>query len=377
LPSPHKSSAAAHSVLKVSSAGGAYSVSIGAGLLSSAGSHALIHDRPCFLITSPNILGLHGKALLNSFPRSRRPVVLLVPPGERHKNLSTIERLGNELAESGAHRDAMLLALGGGVVTDITGFLAAVYQRGVDYISLPTTLLAQVDAAIGGKTGVNLTAGKNLIGAIYPPRAVLADTNTLATLSPREFRAGLFECIKCALIRDTALLSLLTRERDAILAPASQGDPRLLQRVILASVRVKARIVARDEHESGERMLLNFGHTFAHALESVLNYRTLLHGEAVAYGMLAALHLSAVTGHLPTDVAADASSLILSYGPLPRFNFNPDEIVAAIARDKKHTATSQRFILLSGLGHAEVFSGVPYLNVRAAVRAMLAAGIKL
>ncbi len=272
----------------------------------------------------------------------------------------------------GARRDAVLLALGGGVITDLTGFLAAIYQRGVDYVSLPTTLLAQVDASIGGKTGVNLPEGKNLLGSIYPPRAVIADTNTLTTLSPREFRSGLFECIKCALIRDPALLSLLSRQ----FGPLSHRDPRLLQRVILASVRIKAAIVVRDEHESGERMLLNFGHTFAHALESALNYRTLLHGEAVAYGMLAALHLSAISGMLPSDQAAEAGALILAYGPLPRFKLSTDEIIGAMSRDKKHTSNSQRFILLSSLGHAHVVSGLPPANIRAAVRAMLAAGIK-
>jgi 3-dehydroquinate synthase len=372
LPSDSQRARPTSSLIKVQSASGPYTVSVGAGLLSRAGTHPLLRDRPCFLVTSPQILGLHGEVLLKSFPRAQRPIVLLVPPGERYKTLATIERLAAELARAGAHRDAMLIALGGGVITDLTGFLAAIYQRGVDYISLPTTLLAQVDAAIGGKTGVNLPEGKNLLGSIHPPRAVLADTTTLATLSPREFRAGLAECIKCALIRDPALLSLLARN----LGPISHRDPRLLQRVILASIRVKATIVARDEHESGERMLLNFGHTFAHALESALNYRTLLHGEAVAYGMLAALHLSATCGLLSTDQAAEASSLILAYGRLPGFILSPDEIIAAMSRDKKHTASSQRFILLSSLGHAHVISGLPPSRIRAAVRAMLATGMK-
>jgi 3-dehydroquinate synthase len=376
LPADSHRARPASSLIKVQSASGPYSVSVGAGLLSRAGTHPLLRDRPCFLVTSPHILGLHGEALLKSFPRAQRPVVLLVPPGERYKSLATIERLATELARAGAHRDAMLIPLGGGVITDLTGFLAAIYQRGVDYISLPTTLLAQVDAAIGGKTGVNLSEGKNLLGSIHPPRAVLADTTTLATLSPREFRAGLFECIKCALIRDPALLSLLTRHRESILAPASHRDPKLLERVILASIRVKASIVARDEHESGERMLLNFGHTFAHALESALNYRTLLHGEAVAYGMLAALHLSAICGLLSADQAAEAGSFILSCGPLPRFKLSPEEVIAAMSRDKKHTASSQRFILLSSLGHAHVISGLPPSRIRAAVRAMLATGMK-
>jgi 3-dehydroquinate synthase len=354
-------------VLRIRSSQGVYPVTLGANLLSSIGKHRLMASRPCFLITTPRVFGLHGEALLRSFPRSKRPVVLLVPEGEQHKRLRIIERLASELVELGAHRDALLLALGGGVIGDMTGFLAAIYQRGVDCIQLPTTLLAQVDASIGGKTGVNLPEGKNLVGSFHPPIAVFADTTTLATLSDREFRAGLFECIKSGIIRDPALFRLLESQREKILA----RDPKVLERVVSATVRVKAKIVERDEHESGERMLLNFGHTIGHALESALHYKTLLHGEAVAWGMLAALNLSVLTKHLSQADAGRASSVIRAYGPLPKFSLAADEVLAAAGRDKKHSAAASRYILATKIGDAKVVSNMPQSEVRQAIRTLL------
>jgi 3-dehydroquinate synthase len=354
-------------VLRIRSSQGVYPVTLGAGLLSKVGRHPLVADRASFLITTPRVFGLYGETVLRSFPRRNQPVVLLVPEGEQHKRLRTVERLASELAELGAHRDALLLALGGGVLGDMTGFLAAIYQRGVDYIQLPTTLLAQVDASVGGKTGVNLPEGKNLVGSFHSPIAVFADTTTLATLSDREFRAGLFECIKSAIIRDPALFRLLESQREKILA----RDPKVLERVVAATVRVKAKIVQRDEHESGERMLLNFGHTLGHALESALHYKTLLHGEAVAWGMLAALNLSVLTKHLSQTDADRAAAIIRAYGPLPKFSLDADKVLAASARDKKHSSATQRYILATKIGDAKVVPNIPQSEVRRAIRILL------
>lgn len=353
--------------IRVRSTAGVYPVHIGPNLLGEIGAHPLLHDRDCFIVTSPRVLGLHGETLLRGFPARNRPIVLLVPDGETHKNIRTIERLGHELAGAGAHRDSVLLALGGGVIGDISGFLAAIYQRGIPFVHVPTTLLAQVDASIGGKTGVNLPEGKNLLGSFHPPRAVFADTATLQTLPDREFRAGIFESIKCGIIRDPQLFSLLEAKR----AQALSRSPQMLERIITASVRVKARIVQRDERESGERMLLNFGHTFAHALETSLNYKILLHGEAVAWGMLAALHLSLLVGSLARQDNNHAAALIRAYGPLPRFNLDAQPVLDALTRDKKHTQSSQRFVLASGIGNAFVARGIPSAEIRQTVKSLL------
>jgi 3-dehydroquinate synthase len=356
-------------VLRIRSSQGVYPVTLGTGLLASIGKHRLVAGRACFVVTSPRVFGLYGETLLRGFPRRNRPVVLLVPEGEPHKRLRTVERLASELAELGAHRDALLLALGGGVIGDMTGFLAAIYQRGVDYIQLPTTLLAQVDASVGGKTGVNLPEGKNLVGSFHPPIAVFADIASLSTLNDREYRAGLFECIKSGIIRDPALFRLLETQREKILA----RDPKMLERVVAATVRVKAKIVERDEHESGERMLLNFGHTLGHALESALQYKTLLHGEAVAWGMLAALDLSVSTANISQAEADRASSVIRAYGPLPKFSLDVEVVLAAAARDKKHSSATQRFILATEIGDARVVTNIPSAEVRRAVRSLIEA----
>ena len=225
--------------------------------------------------------------------------MLFLPAGERHKRLATVESLAQQLALAGADRDSILLAFGGGVIGDVTGFLAAIYMRGIRYVGLPTTLLAQVDSSLGGKTGVNLLAGKNLIGAFHHPLAVFSDIDLLRTLPPAELRAGLQEAIKSAIIRDPSLFRFMEKNADAILS----GDPAALQKVVTASVRVKAEVVSQDEKESGLRMVLNFGHTIGHAIEAATHYRKLLHGEAVAWGSIAALHLSLNRGsHHPGGV---------------------------------------------------------------------------
>jgi len=244
-----------------------------------------------FVVTSPEIWKLWGETLLGGFSalgEKAGPVVLQVPAGEQHKRLATVERLLEEMAEAGADRDSVLLAFGGGVIGDMTGYVAASYMRGIRYVQVPTTLLAQVDSSVGGKTGVNLAAGKNLVGAFYHPLAVYADIDLLATLPEAELRAGLQESVKAGIIRDKALFEFMEAQSEAVLA----GDKAALLRVVADSVRMKAEVVSLDEREGGLRMILNLGHTLGHAIEAATQYKVLLHGEAVAWGMLAAIDIA-------------------------------------------------------------------------------------
>jgi 3-dehydroquinate synthase len=251
-------------VIPVNTPSANYDVTIGSGLLRTLEPRLkkLNRDksfRP-FVVTSPEIWALWSGPFLASFKES--PPILFLESGESHKRMSSVESLAQQLATAGADRDSLLLAFGGGVLGDITGFLAAIYMRGIRYVQIPTTFLAQVDSSIGGKTGVNLVAGKNLIGSFHHPQAVFADTNLLGTLPPPQLRAGLQESIKAGIIYDAKLFRYMEQNADAILT----GDPAALTRVVAASVRVKADVVSRDEKESGLRMILNFGHTIGHAI---------------------------------------------------------------------------------------------------------------
>src|SRR5690606_10468040 len=252
-------------------------------------------------------------------------------------------------------RDATVLALGGGVIGDLAGFAAACWMRGIDFVQMPTTLLAMVDSSVGGKTGVNLPAGKNLVGAFHQPRAVVADTSTLATLPAREYRAGLAEVVKYGAIGDPAFFAWLERDADALAARA----PGAVVRAIAASCRHKAAVVARDEFEQGERALLNFGHTFGHALETADGYRGLLHGEAVAIGMLLAARLSTALG-LATAADADRLGALLGRLGLPVAPpaHDPAELVALMRLDKKNLGGRLRLVLWRGIGRAELVGDV-------------------
>jgi 3-dehydroquinate synthase len=276
--------------------------------------------------------------------------------GEEAKRLATVERLAEKLLERGADRHSLLAALGGGVVGDVTGFLAATYMRGVDYVQVPTTVVAQVDSAIGGKTGVNLRRGKNLLGAFHHPLAVLADTRTLDTLPPREFRSGLYEVIKCAVLGDAALFQLLERSMPAVRARRGPA----LNEALVRALRVKARIVATDEREHGIRSWLNFGHTFGHAFESLGRYRALRHGEAVGWGMIAATLLSRRLGLIADPAAARIVHLIASAGPLPSLpRFTPERAYQQMFADKKKHGRTLRFVLPRRVGQVEVVENVP------------------
>lgn len=348
----------------------AYDVHIGTGLLAAVAdrldalvSGALQSGKArAFIVTSPEILQLHGDPLLAGF--HQEPAVLTVPAGEQHKRLSTVEALGEQLAQHHADRDAILIAFGGGVLGDLTGFLAAIYMRGIRYIQVPTTALAQIDSSVGGKTGANLAAGKNLIGAFHHPLAVFADIDTLSTLPPRELRAGLQESVKAGIIREPELFTYMEQNAAAILS----GDPAALQHVITRSVQMKADIVAADEREAGLRMLLNFGHTFGHAIEAGTGYTHLLHGEAIAWGMLAALHIARERATITADEADRMEQLIRAFGPLPAFACTSEQLVALTGSDKKNRSGTRSFVLPTAIGTADVFRDVTEADLLAAAR---------
>jgi len=297
-----------------------------------------------FVVTSPAIWGLWGKQVSASF--KEKPTVLFIPAGETHKRLRTMERLCEELAASGADRDSLLIAFGGGIVGDMTGFLAAIYMRGIRYIQVPTTLLAQVDSSVGGKTGVNLAHGKNLVGAFNHPLAVFADIDVLGTLPPRELHAGLQESVKAGVIRDAKLFTYLEKNASAVLA----GEPAALAHVVAASVRMKADVVAIDERESGLRMTLNYGHTVGHAIEAATQFKKLLHGEAVGWGMIAALRIAVNRGLVKEKEAARITALVLTYGPLPPFRAPAQKLASLTKGDKKARGGVARFVLPVKIG---------------------------
>ena len=350
-----------------------YDILIGRGLL--GGLHQrlvkLTGGRPFrpFLITSPNIWKFWSEQVRASFPEAQSPTVLFVPPGEKHKRLATVGELAEQLAHSGADRDALLIAFGGGVIGDMTGFLAAIYMRGVPFVQIPTTLLAQVDSSVGGKTGVNLAAGKNLVGSFNQPKAVYADIDLLSTLPAAELRAGLQESIKAGIIQNAKLFSYLAGKKELVLS----GDLDALTRAIAASIQVKANVVAADEKErpGGPRMTLNFGHTIGHAIEAATGYKKLLHGEAIGWGMIAALHAGLNRGSITREQFARMANLIMAYGPLPRFRATAEQLVALTSSDKKRRSGRRAFVLPAGIGSTRIVFDVTDPELLAATQAML------
>jgi 3-dehydroquinate synthase len=323
--------------------------------------------RRIFVLTSPEIWALWADAFLESFPHQDPPTVLFLQPGEEHKRLRTVERLAEQLAESHADRSSLLAAFGGGIVGDVGGFLAAIFMRGIDYVQVPTTLLAQVDSSVGGKTGVNLQSGKNLVGSFHHPLAVFADIELLQTLPSRELRAGLFESIKAGVIRDPKLFAFMERHADAVLA----REHKAIEYVVASSVAMKAEVVGLDERETGLRMLLNYGHSLGHAIEAATRYKKLLHGEAVAWGMIAATRLGLARGTITEAEAARIEKLICRYGPLPALRLPIDRLLDAATRDKKNRAGVRRFVLPHGIGSAVVVENVTDAELYNAAESML------
>lgn len=321
--------------------------------------------RRVFVLTSPEIWSHWSGAFLHSFPEA--PILLSLAPGEQHKTMNSVQRLTREMARAGGDRGSLLIAFGGGIVGDVGGFVAGIFMRGISYVQVPTTFLAQVDSSVGGKVGVNLPEGKNLVGNFHHPRAVFADVDVLSTLPDRELRAGLMESIKAGIIRDRALLRFMEEQADAVL----DRDPKALERVIAASIRMKAEVVSRDERESGLRMILNFGHTVGHALETVTRYKAMLHGEAVAWGMVAALALGRKRGTISAGQMDRLEGLIYRYGPLPALKLRARNIVAATGSDKKNVGGVRRFVLPVGIGDAGVVEDVSPAELETAVKYML------
>ena len=317
-----------------------------------------------FVVTVDAVRRKWGKTLLRSFKAAGLAATILdMPQGEGFKRLATVELLAEKLTRLGADRTAVIVAFGGGVVGDVAGFLAAVYMRGIDVVQMPTTVLAQVDASIGGKTGVNLRTGKNLVGAFHQPLAVLIDPLVLETLSDREYRAGLYEALKCGVIGDPELFREFEENKAAIL----ERDSEVVERLIAASVRLKAHVVSVDEKENGLRRVLNFGHTIGHALEAETGYKKLLHGEAVAWGMVAATGIAENVGKLDTSTAHRVSAATLGLGKLPRLEVRSRNILRLLQSDKKTRNGKVHFVLPTKLGEVEVVNDVPETAVLEAV----------
>jgi 3-dehydroquinate synthase len=324
--------------------------------------------RCIFVLTSAEIWGLWGEKFLSSF--AEPPVALFLAPGESRKTLASVEKLARQMAQSGGDRGSLLIAFGGGIVGDVGGFVASMYMRGIPYVQVPTTFLAQVDSSVGGKTGVNLPEGKNLVGAFHHPLAVFADVGVLGTLSDRELRAGLMESVKAGIVRDRTLVRFMEQHVDDVL----KRDREALEKVIAASIRMKAGVVNLDERESGLRMILNLGHTVGHALEQATGYKALLHGEAVGWGMVAALHLGKQRGTVSKPQFDRMESLIHLYGPLPPLKLRVAKVIAASLGDKKNVGGVKRFVLPVGIGDASVVEDVSLAELEAAVGYMLARG---
>ena len=314
-----------------------------------------------FIVSSPTVWRFHGER----FRAATAEEPILIPDGERAKNLSTVGRIYDGLLKAQADRGCAIIAIGGGVVGDVAGFAAATYLRGVPVVQVPTTLLAQVDSAIGGKTGVNHALGKNLIGAFHHPAAVIVDPELLRTLPRREFRAGLYEAVKYGVIASRELFERIDADLPALFA----RDTGRLVPVIADSCRIKARVVGEDEREKGPRRVLNFGHTAGHALEAVTRYRRFRHGEAVAYGMLAAAELAHARGVMPASDRAALQQLIAKMGPLPSIgDLEASQVVEAVARDKKVVDGMLHYVLPAEIGRTIVATDVSGAELSAALR---------
>ncbi len=345
---------------------GSYAVLCGRGTLARAGSEVarLGECTGIFILSSPRVWRHWGRSLEAGLRGVGGCKTILFDDREASKNLATVERLCRQLVRAGADRHAVIVALGGGVVGDVAGFVAASYLRGVQLVHMPTTLVAQVDSAIGGKTGVNLREGKNLIGAFYQPRLVVADPSALTTLPARQYRSGLYEVIKYGVIGDPTLFAFLERNLDKLL----RRDSAALTWVVPRCIRTKADVVSCDERESGLREILNFGHTLGHGLESVTGYAKFLHGEAIGWGMMAATLIAVAQDRLDPSAAARILRLVARVGLLPDLPRVPAaRLLTRMRADKKARGGRLRFVLPRRIGKVEVVADVPEALVRKAL----------
>jgi 3-dehydroquinate synthase len=330
-------------------------VFVGRGLLDRTG--ALVHPRGrVFVITSHALRARFGERVAASF---RNAKLLTIEEGETHKTLDTANEIVSQLLDHGAKRDSMAVVVGGGMIGDTAGFAASIFLRGIDLVHVPTTLLAQVDSSIGGKTAVNHPKGKNLIGSFHPPRAIVSDLDVLDSLPPRERLSGLYEALKGGVIGDPALFELF--EHHAL-------D---IEEIVRRAIRVKADIVTADEREADLRRLLNYGHTIAHGIEAAMHYEGMTHGEAVAWGMIGANSIAVERGLLPRDEAARIERAILKYDPSPLPRLDPEAVFAATEHDKKNTGTSRVMVFPRRVGHCVVVNDVAAAELRNAISRIL------
>ncbi len=320
-----------------------------------AGDSPAKHQR-LFVVTVPPVRRRWGTKLMGSLTGAGFTVKILeMPNGERHKRLATVEKLCEQLSRLGADRNSVVIAFGGGVVGDAAGLVASLYMRGIDLVQIPTTVLAQVDASIGGKTAVNLRAGKNLVGTFHHPRVVLIDPAVLATLPDREFRAGLYEALKCGVIGKPDLFRAL----ENVDTKKLRRDPATLEWIIAESVRLKAEVVSADERENGLRRVLNLGHTIGHALEAQTKYRYFLHGEAVAWGMIASAKIASAVDLIEDAGASRITEAVRALGPLPGVHSRSRDILRLLKSDKKTRNGVVHFILPREIGKVEIANNVP------------------
>jgi 3-dehydroquinate synthase len=346
---------------------GHYSAIVERGIIGHAAQHLPAKAGKIFVVTTADVWQHVGKALESGLADAAYERLDL-PGGEDHKRLAPVEELAEEMVRRGADRSSVVIAFGGGIVNDMAGFLAAIFMRGIPVLQIPTTLLAQVDAAIGGKTGVNLVHGKNLIGSFHQPLAVLIDPAVLDSLPEREYRAGLYEILKTGIIREPELFQFLTDSSADVLARA----PEAVDKIIAESVRMKAEVVSGDEREADHRRILNFGHTFGHALEAETGYTRFLHGEAVAWGMRAAVYLAQRTGHLSAEDAVDILETLELYGPIPPVaGISAENLVGRLLHDKKTVQGKVHFVVPVRIGEVRVVTGIDNRLVEDAIRSAL------
>lgn len=354
--------------IRVNLAGRGYEILVGSGLLGRAGEliRPLGLGRRLGIVTHPALheeLGYAAAAAESLRAAGHEVQVILVPPGEESKSCDQAVRLSRELVRAGLDRGSALLGVGGGVIGDLVGFVAATLYRGIPFVNLPTTLLSQVDSSVGGKTGINLPEGKNLVGVFHQPALVVADVLALRSLPEREFRSGLAEVVKHAMIADAALFELLEREADRVLARRAE----VLEPIVARNCAIKARIVEQDERETGGRAVLNFGHTLGHALEAALGYGVVTHGEGVAYGMRVAAALSVRRGLCPAQDARRLEGLLDRLGLLPERQASPELLENYIVRDKKMRDGVLQMVLTPGVGGVTLAPVSGLEEVRAAL----------
>jgi 3-dehydroquinate synthase len=347
-----------------------YDIVIGAGILPELGEalQSFAFSTRVAVLSNPTVFRLYGDRVMSSLQRSGfEAFSLLIPDGEEYKDYFWAHHALTELLKQKLDRNSCIVSLGGGVIGDLTGFVASLYMRGISFVQAPTTLLAQVDSSVGGKTGVNHLLGKNMIGTFYQPRLVWADTETLRTLPPRELRCGMAEVIKYGVIRDSDFFQMLRTEREPLLSL----DDGVLKDVITRSCRIKAEVVSQDEREGGLRAILNFGHTIGHAIETETGYTRLLHGEAVAIGMCLEAEMARLLGMIGSGEVSELRTLVESYGlpcSVPE-DLSAEKLIGHMKIDKKALAGRMKFVLPETIGRVRVEPGIGWDVIRLALSA--------